>query len=73
MAATRGGEVRVVVVNRATCAGIGICEAIDPERFEVQADGKTHVLKGYLEDDDALDVARDAVERCPTQSLQIVN
>jgi ferredoxin len=62
-----------IVVNRTTCAGIGICEGIDPERFEVQADGKTHVLKGDLEDDEALEVARDAVARCPTQSLQIVD
>jgi len=62
-----------IVVNRGTCAGIGICEAIDPERFEVQADGKTHVLKGDLEDDEAHEVARDAVARCPTQSLQIVD
>jgi ferredoxin len=62
-----------IVVNRSTCAGIGICEAIDPERFEVQADGKTHVLKGDLEDDEAVEVARDAVARCPTQSLQIVD
>lgn len=62
-----------IVVNRTTCGGIGICEAIDPERFEVQADGKAHVLKGDLEDDEALEVGRDAVARCPTQSLQIVN
>ena len=62
-----------IVVNRTTCAGIGICEGIDPERFEVQADGKTHVLKGDLEDNEALEVARDAVARCPTQSLQIVD
>ena len=62
-----------IVVNRTTCAGIGICEGIDPERFEVQADGKTHVLKGDLEDDEALEFARDAVARCPTQSLQIVD
>jgi ferredoxin len=72
MATTQGDEVRIVV-NRATCAGIGICEAIDPERFEVQADGKTHALKDDLEDDEALEVARDAVARCPTQSLQIVD
>ena len=62
-----------IVVNRATCAGIGICEAIDPERFEVQADGKTHVLKEDLEDDAALEVAREAVSRCPSQSLSIVD
>jgi ferredoxin len=67
---TGGDEVRIVV-NRATCAGIGICEAIDPERFEVQADGKTHVLREGLEDDPALEVAREAVDRCPSQSLRI--
>jgi ferredoxin len=62
-----------IVVNRTTCAGIGICEAIDPERFEVQADGKTHVLKDELEDKEALEVAREAVSRCPTRSLSIVD
>jgi ferredoxin len=61
-----------IVVNRATCAGIGLCEAIDPERFEVQADGKVHLLKDDLEGDQALEVAREAVSRCPTQSLSIV-
>ena len=71
-AMTRGGEVRIVV-NRTTCAGIGICEGIDPERFEVQADGKTQVLKEDLEDDAALEVAHEAVARCPTQSLRIVD
>jgi len=62
-----------IVVNRTTCAGIGICEGIDPERFEVRADGKTHVLEDDLEDDAAVAVDRDAVARCPTQSLQIVD
>ena len=56
----RGDEVRIVV-NRSTCAGIGICEAIDPKRFEVQADGNTQVLRGYLlEDNEVLEVAREA-------------
>jgi ferredoxin len=62
-----------IVVNRAQCAGIGLCEAIDPERFEVHADGKTHVLKDELEDNKALEVAREAVARCPSQSLSIVD
>lgn len=62
-----------IVVNPATCAGIGICEAIDPERFEVRADGKTRVLKEDLEDDADLAVAQEAVSRCPSQSLSIVD
>jgi len=31
------------------------------------------VLEDDLENDDALEVVRDAVARCPTQSLQIVD
>jgi ferredoxin len=60
-----------IVVDRTTCAGIGICEGIDPERFEVRADGKVQVLKDHIEDDAALEIAEDAVTRCPTQSLRI--
>jgi ferredoxin len=62
-----------IVVNRTTCAGIGICEGIDPERFEVQADGKMRVQQDDLWDDEALEVAHEAVARCPTQSLRIVD
>jgi ferredoxin len=60
-----------IVVDRTTCAGIGICEGIDPDRFEVRADGKVQVLKDHIEDDAALEIAEDAVTRCPTQSLRI--
>jgi ferredoxin len=62
-----------IAVNRSTCAGIGLCEGVDPERFEVRADGKTHVLQGDLEDGESIEVAREAVSRCPTQSLSIVD
>jgi ferredoxin len=60
-----------IVVDRTTCAGIGICEGIDPDRFEVRADGKVQVLKDHIEDDAGLEIAEDAVTRCPTQSLRI--
>jgi len=58
-----------IVVNRGTCAGIGICEAIDPERFEVQADGKTHVLKGDLEDDEAPNPSRSSTNEAARISV----
>jgi hypothetical protein len=44
----RGDEVRIVV-ERVTCAGMRIC---------VQADGNAQVLRGYLEDNGVLEVAR---------------
>ena len=46
----RGDEVRIVV-EPTSCAGMRIC---------VQADGNTQVLRGYLEDNGVLEVAREA-------------
>ena len=61
-----------VALDRTKCAGMGICEGLDPERFQVQLDGKAEVLNGELDDDDAIDVVREAVDMCPTASLRIV-
>jgi ferredoxin len=58
-ATTQGDEVRIVV-DRTRCVGMGICEGIDPERFQVQSDGKSSAPKGNLEDDEVLEVAREA-------------
>ena len=46
-----------VVADRTKCGGMGICEGIDPERFQVQSDGKTQVLKDALDDEHAREVA----------------
>ena len=46
----RGDEVRIVV-EPSSCSGMRIC---------VQADGNTQVLRGYLEDNEVLEVAREA-------------
>ena len=40
-----------IVVEPTSCAGMRIC---------VQADGNTQVLRGYLEDNEVLEVAREA-------------
>lgn len=39
-ATMQGDEVRIVV-DRTRCVGMGICEGIDPEQFQVQSDGKS--------------------------------
>jgi len=62
-----------IVVDRTKCAGMGICEGIDPQRFEIQGDGKTRVRQEHLEDDEELEVAREAVAMCPTESLEIAD
>jgi ferredoxin len=58
-ATTQGDEVRMVV-DRTRCVGMGICAGIDPERFQVQPDGKSPAPKGNLEYDEVLEVAREA-------------
>jgi len=61
-----------VVVDRTKCGGMGICEGLDPERFQVQADGKVQVMQEDIEDDAAREIVQDAVDSCPTGALRIV-
>jgi ferredoxin len=62
-----------VVLDRTKCGGIGIYEGLDPERFQVQSDGKAQVVRDVLEDGQASEVAQEAVESCPTVALRIVD
>jgi ferredoxin len=62
-----------VVLDRTKCGGMGICEGLDPERFQVQSDGKAQVVRDVLEDGQASEVAQEAVESCPTVALRIVD
>jgi ferredoxin len=60
-----------VVVDWTKCSGIGICESIAPEFYEVNDDG--HLVQ--LRDDvDAADLDRieKTVFECPTGALSIV-
>jgi ferredoxin len=61
-----------IAVDRTKCAGMGICEGLDPERFQIQQDGKAEVLDADLDGDEAIDIAQEAVDMCPTASLRIV-
>jgi ferredoxin len=62
-----------VVVDRAKCGGMGICEGIDPERFQVQGDDKTQVLQDVVVDQQARELVQEAVDMCPTEALSIVD
>ena len=62
-----------IVVDRTRCAGMGICEGLAPERFQIQSDGQAHLLQDGLEDVGARDVAQEAVDMCPTEALRIVD
>jgi ferredoxin len=60
-----------VTVDRARCTGLGICEAMAPEVFEVDENGDLVLLTDVV-DDAGLDDVRSAVEGCPTEALRLI-
>ncbi len=60
-----------IVVDRGRCTGIGICESIAPDRFEVEDDG-TLIVHG--DSVSAADLAEidEAVRGCPAAALKLV-
>lgn len=61
-----------VVVNRARCTGIGICESIAPTFFEVGDDGVLIQVREFIEDGNRAEV-EEAVRSCPATALAIVD
>ncbi|UXA11470.1 ferredoxin [Mycobacterium sp. SMC-8] len=59
-----------VKVDFAKCTGLGICESVAPEFFEVNDEGQLVVLKEGISDDE-LQAVEDAVAGCPTEALSI--
>jgi ferredoxin len=59
-----------VVVDFAKCTGLGICESMAPEFFEVGDDGGLVLLKDDITDDE-LQSVEEAVAGCPTEALRI--
>ncbi|MCX6398476.1 MAG: ferredoxin [Propionibacteriales bacterium] len=53
------------------CTGLGICESLAPDFFEVNDDGELIVLKEDISDADLQEV-EEAVGGCPTEALKIV-
>jgi ferredoxin len=53
------------------CTGLGLCEAMAPEHFEVQDDGSLTVLRVDVESDE-LEQVRGAIASCPTEALRLV-
>lgn len=59
-----------VEVDRAKCTGLGLCESIAPDLFEVQEDGSLVVASGIPED--RLGEVQQAIDGCPTLALRLV-
>jgi ferredoxin len=61
-----------VTVDRTKCTGLGICEALAPEVFEVDENGDLLLLTEIV-DDARLGDVRAAIEGCPTEALRLVD
>jgi ferredoxin len=59
-----------IVLDRAKCTGIGICEALAPTVFEVDDQGELVVLSAEVPED-AQNEVTEAVEGCPTMALRL--
>ncbi|WP_183093185.1 ferredoxin [Nocardioides stalactiti] len=58
------------VVDFEKCTGLGICESLAPEFFEVNDDGDLLLLKEDITDAELQEV-EEAVAGCPTEALSI--
>jgi ferredoxin len=59
-----------VVVDMDRCTGLGLCESLAPDLFEIQDDGSLLVLREQLEPGE-LGQVEEAVRSCPTEALRI--
>lgn len=58
-----------IEVDRDRCTGIGMCESIDPDVFEVADDGDLIILRAEITDEE---LAHEATRACPAMALSIV-
>ena len=60
-----------IVADLEKCEGLGMCEAMAVDYFEVQPEGLVKILDEQPAPDDVEDV-RAAVESCPVMALKLV-
>ncbi|ASR01242.1 ferredoxin [Gordonia rubripertincta] len=60
-----------VVLDRARCTGLGICESLASDFFEIDDDGSLLVLKDEVAEADLMEV-EEAISGCPTEALRLL-
>ncbi|MEU8413484.1 ferredoxin [Amycolatopsis sp. WAC 04182] len=59
-----------IVLDRGRCTGLGICESLAPDHFEIDDNGDL-VLLDEVAEGDALAEVEAAVSGCPTEALRL--
>jgi ferredoxin len=61
-----------IVVDHSKCTGLGICESIAEDVFQVGDDGSLVVLMEDISAD-RREQLQQAVDSCPTEAIQLVD
>jgi ferredoxin len=59
-----------VILDRDKCTGLGICESVAPDHFEIDDGGELVVLRDEVTDEERATL-EDAVRQCPTGALRL--
>ena len=59
-----------IVVDRTKCTGLGICESVAPDVFEVDESGDLVLLQEEITEEMCA-IVQDAVAGCPTFALRL--
>lgn len=59
-----------VVVDFDKCTGLGLCESLAPDFFEVQDDGSLELLQSEADESRRAEL-QEAVRSCPTEALRL--
>jgi ferredoxin len=59
-----------VILDRDKCTGLGICESVAPDHFEIDDDGELVLLRDDVTDEERATI-EDAVRQCPTGALRL--
>jgi ferredoxin len=60
-----------IELDRAKCTGIGMCESVAPNFFEIDDDGELVVHRVDANGDDEVADVEAAVRACPTAALRL--
>lgn len=59
-----------IELDRTKCTGIGMCESVAPDFFEIDDDGELVMLRDAVDGAEVADVEA-AVQACPTAALRL--
>ena len=60
-----------LVVDMGKCSGLGICEAVAPDFFEIGDDGGLLVLSHEIGPDHRAEI-EEAIRSCPTRAISLI-